>query len=311
MTGQLPKKQSPGWYYRLSSFFREHFGSSIHKIPVDAGFSCPNRNDVTGKTGCTYCYNPAFAPQTGSAAGSVAEQIAHGKKNRKSALYLAYFQAYTNTYGPFPLLKSLYKEALQDPEVTGLSIATRPDCITTGVLDLLQSYARDGCHIWIEYGLQSAHDATLERINRGHTFNQFKDAVEITRGRGIFICAHIILGLPGESRAMIMETIHQLNKCLIDGIKFHHLQVIRGTPLAEQYRTGSVTVFKNASAYIDLLCDCLEVLSPHVTIHRLAARVTDDALLIAPCWPESAVQLAAAVETELRHRGSWQGSALS
>lgn len=311
MPDQPPGKRRPGWYYRLSSFFRQRFGTPVYKIPVNAGFSCPNRDAASGKTGCCYCYNPAFTPQSGTNPETVAGQIERGKKKKRAGPYLAYFQAYTNTYGPLSLLKTLYEEALQDPEIAGLSIATRPDCISGAVLDLLQGYAREGRHIWIEYGLQSAHNATLERINRGHTYGCFREAVEMTRGRGIFTCAHVILGLPGENSGMILETMRRLNECRVDGVKFHHLQVIRGTPLAEQYFAGEVPVFRSASAYIPLLCDCLEILLPAITVHRLAARVADDSMLIAPHWPESATQLASAVENELRRRGTWQGSGLS
>lgn len=298
----------PGWYFRLSQFFRERLGRPVYKIPLNAGFSCPNRDAATGKEGCIYCYNPSFSPCAANQALSVTEQLARGKRGKSAGkLYLAYFQSYSNTYGPLEKLKALYDEALSDPEIAGLSIATRPDCISEEVLLLLQGYARSR-HIWLEYGLQSAHNSTLKRIKRGHSFEQFLKAVEMTRGREIFICAHVILGLPGETREMMLQTIDSLNRCAINGIKFHHLQVISGTPLAEQFYRGRVSVFDTASSYIPLLCDCLERLSPAVTVHRLAARVADCSLLLAPCWPESPTQIAAAVHRELQDRRSFQGS---
>lgn len=306
---KCPGKE-PGWYYRLSRFFRERFGSPVYKIPLDAGFSCPNRDGTIGRGGCSYCYNPSFSPH-GGAPGRIPleEQLRRGKRKGKGARYLAYFQSYTNTYAPLEELKSLYDRAVTEPDVIGLSVATRPDCVPDAVLDLLESYARKH-HLWIEYGLQSAHDLTLERINRGHRFRHFADAVQRTRGRGIYICAHVILGLPGESREMMLQTMEALNVCGVDGVKFHHLQVIEHTPLAAQYRCGSLAVFKTAADYIALLCDCLERLSPGIVIHRLAAQVSAPGLLVAPIWPESAGQIAAAVERELKQRGTCQGHAV-
>jgi hypothetical protein len=300
-------KIQPGWYYRLSQFFKERFGKPVYKIPLDAGFSCPNRDGTVGTGGCSYCYNPSFSPFSGKKTLSVREQILKGKKKSRNALYLAYFQAYTNTYAPVGELKVLYDQALSDDEVAGLSIATRPDCISAEIIDLLEVYAAR-CHTWIEYGLQSAHDQTLKRINRGHGSAAFTKAMELTTSRGIFICAHIILGLPGETKEMILATIDFLNKCKIDGIKFHHLQIIRGTPLASDYEEGSIEVFDQPEHYIDLLCDCLERLSPACVIHRLASQASSKVLLTAPRWPVSSGQLASMVESELKKRGTYQGA---
>lgn len=300
----------PGWYYRLSSFWREQFGGPVYKIPLDAGFTCPNLDGAIGTGGCIYCYNPAFCVASGGRkVSSVLEQIKKGKsdKAKSTARYIAYFQAYTGTYAPAAKLKSLYDEALADPEVVGLSISTRPDCVPDAVLGLLQEYA-SRTHVWVEYGLQSAHNATLDRINRGHTFEQFQEAVARTKGRGIYVCAHVILGLPGESRPMMQETMDRINQCAVDGVKFHHLQVIEGTILAEQYRSGKVPLFKTAADYIPMLCDCLEKLDFRIIVHRLAALVRSKELLLAPCWSESPTQIAAAVENELKSRGTWQGA---
>lgn len=298
----------PGWYYRLSSFFRTRFGEPIYKIPIDAGFTCPNRDGTVGYGGCIYCYNPSFAPFSVSETkvASVTAQIEQGRKKKKQARYLAYFQSYTNTYAPPDELKTLYDEALSDPEVIGLSVATRPDCISTEIITMLEGYARS-CHLWVEYGLQSAHDETLKKINRGHSSASFAAAVKLTRNRGIYTCAHIILGLPGETDAMMLETINFINNLRLDGVKFHHLQIIKNTALADQYKDGQVSVYKRAEDYIPILCDCLEQLSPHIVIHRLASQATLDELLIAPHWAESAGQIAAAVKAELTRRGTFQG----
>lgn len=302
-----PAYGQPGWYYSLNSFFRKRFGEPVYKIPIDAGFSCPNRDGTTGFQGCSYCYNPSFSPFSDRGEGvPVAAQIERGKKKTRPSRYLAYFQSYTNTYAPPENLKKLYDEALSDSEVIGISIATRPDCISEEIITLLEGYAKR-CHLWIEYGLQSAHDSTLKKINRGHDTGSFTDAVALTRNRGIYICAHIILGLPGETTEMMLETIDFLNTTGVDGVKFHHLQVIKNTTLAEQYAREKVAVYKKAEDYIPVLCDCLEQLSPEIVIHRLASQAASKELLIAPHWPESAGQIAASVEAELIKRGTWQG----
>jgi uncharacterized protein len=306
MINTLPNGE-PGWYYRLSLFFRNKFGQPVYKIPLDAGFSCPNRDGTIGEMGCSYCYNPSFSPFSDREKPLLlAAQLEKGKKKSRKALYLAYFQSYTNTYAPIETLKTLYDQALSDSEVIGLSIATRPDCITAEILDLLENY-NQRCHLWVEYGLQSAHDITLNRINRGHSVADFEKAVGLTRDRGIAVCAHIILGLPGETAAMMMQTIDLLNKNKIDGVKFHHLQVIRNTPLAGEYADGKVRLYESLKSYIPILCDCLERLSPAIVVHRLASQVTAGELLIAPHWAESSAQIASTVTAELTRRGTHQG----
>ena len=301
------QNHQPGWYFRLSRFFKDKFGEPVYKIPIDAGFSCPNRDGTVGTGGCSYCYNPSFSPFSGAKPVSVTEQIQKGKKKNRQALYLAYFQAYTNTYAPVEQLKDLYDEALSDSEVIGLSIATRPDAVSEEILNLLEVYGQR-CHLWVEYGLQSAHDETLKRINRGHDTASFIRAIEMTRSRDIYTCAHIILGLPGENREMMLQTIEFLNRCKVDGVKFHHLQVIKNTALADGYSEGGFEVYKKAGDYIPILCDCLERLSSGIVIHRLASQATSGELLIAPHWTEGAGQIASMVEAELKSRGTHQGS---
>jgi uncharacterized protein len=309
MMNRALKRGEPGWYFRLGSYFKELFGQPVYKIPLDAGFSCPNRDGTIGTGGCSYCYNPSFSPHhRNNLPLDLTEQLLAGKK-KKPALYLAYFQSYTNTYAPLDQLKKLYDQALADPDVIGLSIATRPDCLSPAILDLLEEYA-NRCHLWVEFGLQSAHDKTLVRINRGHSADDFEKTVKLTRGRGIRVCAHIIIGLPGETPEMYAETIAFINRCGIEGIKFHHLQVICYTPLAEEYRRGEIPVFANLADYLPHLCDCLELLNPDTVVHRLASQATSADLLIAPYWPESTGQIAAAVTEELIKRGTHQGCRL-
>lgn len=321
----------PGWYYRLSSFFKKEFGEKVLKIPLDAGLTCPNRDGTISTEGCIYCSNPSFSPAALARKGeesprSIREQILRfqlraerGQGVELSSLtaevkrgdfiparkYIAYFQSYTNTYAPLPLLRKLYAEALSVPGIVGLSIATRPDCLGEDVLKLLSGYAQD-YHIWLELGLQSAHDRTLELINRGHTFSQFRDAVFKSSGQGIYICVHIINGLPGEGRGEMLETVEKINALPLNGIKFHQLQVLRGTPLVGLYLEGKVKTLA-LEEYLEILCDQLELLRRDIVVHRLLSEVISEELLIAPRWHVSRARFAQLVEKELKDRQSYQG----
>ncbi|MEW6446495.1 MAG: TIGR01212 family radical SAM protein [Bacillota bacterium] len=293
-------------YYTFSRFLRESFGGPVYKIPLDAGFGCPNRDGTIGAGGCTFCVNRAFSPFAEKSL-AVPEQIRRFKAARHRAeRYIAYFQAYTNTYASLETLHSLYSEALSDPDVVGLAVATRPDCVPDPVLDLLQSYTGRWM-VWVEYGLQSSNDETLRHINRGHDFATFLGAVKRTKGRGIYIGAHVILGLPGESRADFLRTAEALNTAGIDGVKLHHLQVFRGTALAAQWARGEVNVF-SVDEYVSAACDFIESLSPEMVILRLVGDVTDEALLVAPRWGISKADVVSAIDAELERRGTRQGS---
>ncbi|MBU1752973.1 TIGR01212 family radical SAM protein [bacterium] len=331
-------------YFSFKQFLSQRFDFPVHKLCVDAGFTCPNRDGRVGYGGCTYCYNPGFsqaacynhAPVIGqlpvAVAGfslrkitqakacdcqfpliieklppvSIQEQIQRLKlKSKRKGRFLIYFQPYTNTYKSPEKLKLLYDDALSDSDVVGLCIGTRPDCVDNETLSLIEGYAKNH-HVWIEYGLQSIHDHTLKAINRGHTFAQSEDAINRTRGRGIFICVHIILGLPGETRDEMIETIKTLSGMGIHGIKIHHLHVMKNTPLAEEFYQRRVKVF-TIEEYIPLVCDVLEYLSPSVTVQRLFGEVTGDDLLIAPRWEKPKNAMLAAIEAEFLRRGSFQG----
>lgn len=300
----------PGWYYRLSQFFSQHFPFRIRKIPVHAGLDCPNRDGTLSGKGCSFCYNPSFSPFL-ARPGSIREQIKTAAerlspKARETTRFLAYFQSYTNTYGEPELLQKMYREALSLDEVVGLSISTRPDCISNEVLDMLQDYAEHK-HIWLEYGLQSSHDKTLEAINRGHTAAQFTNAVERTKNRGIYICGHMILGLPGEGMKEMEETVRFLNRSGIDGVKIHHLQIIKNTAMAEEFYKSKIKTFSYGE-YLEVLVHILEILSPNLVIHRLMSEVTDPKLLIAPHWEQGKAQLHQEVERMLKNRSSYQGA---
>ncbi len=318
----------PGWYNRLSRFFKEKFGERVTKIPLDVGLTCPNRDGTVSREGCIFCHNPAFSPAAAkqdkaSGPGDVLKHIRNfqWRSENRGELppgetepspgffprnsYLAYFQAYSNTYGPLPLLERLYREALQTPGIIGLSVATRPDCLEPGVLDLLTDLAQR-YHIWLELGLQSAHDRTLKLINRGHTFARFQEAVNACRGRGLYICVHLINGLPGEDTPAMLETAVRLATLPIHGVKFHQLQIIAGTSLEQLYRQGAVNPLSQ-TAYLDIICNQLEVLPAPIVVHRLMAETPRHDLLLAPDWHVQRAQFANMVEEELRRRGTWQG----
>jgi len=299
-------------YYPFSQLLKERFGCKVYKLPIDAGFTCPNRDGKIGYGGCTYCYNPSFSPSPLKEKSSIPLQIKYRKTlvKRKSKVnkFLVYFQSYTNTYAKVKVLKRLYDGALQDEDVIGLCIGTRPDCVPDEVLDLIESYVQDH-HIWIEYGLQSIHDKTLLRIKRGHNFAQFEDAVKRTQGRNILICVHIILGLPGETKEDILKTARALARMGIDGIKLHHLQVIKNTKLATDFQRGEFKVL-SLEEYIKLVCDVLELLPARITIQRLVGEVLQDEMLVVPRWNLNKHRILSAIDQELIDRGSFQSSKL-
>ena len=296
------------YYYDLNTYFRSKFGERVHKLTVDAGFDCPNRDGRIATGGCIYC-NPRGSGTGQHARGlSIREQLERSKapvaRRFKAYKYIAYFQAFTNTYAPLSRLKAAYDEALAVPGIVGLSIGTRPDCISEEALALLTDYARR-CLVWIEYGLQSAHDRTLTAIRRGHDVRCFVDAVERTRNRGMAVCAHVIRGLPGESRRDMRETARLVADLGLDGIKLHLLYVIRGTPLEKRYRQGDYRCLEQAE-YADLVCDVIERLPPQTVIQR----VTGDPHpreLVAPRWALAKKETIEMIHARFDARQTYQG----
>jgi radical SAM protein (TIGR01212 family) len=294
-------------FYPYSQFLRERFGCRVYKLTVDAGLTCPNRDGSKGLGGCIYCENSSFSPAAGSRL-SVREQVEKEKRLAESRYgahkFIAYFQPFSNTYAPVEKLRALHAEALSVDGVVGLSIGTRPDCVPPPVLDYLEDLARR-THLWIEYGLQSSHDATLQLINRGHTFAEFQDAVRRTQGRGIFICVHLILGLPGEDRDMIRATAERVAALGVDGVKLHHLHVVRDTALARMHAQGEVRLL-DLGEYVRLSADVLERLPPWTVLQRFVGDVQGDSL-IAPKWNEGKLRVIEAIQEELQRRGTRQG----
>lgn len=295
-------------FYDLNTYFRRRYGERVHKISLDAGLSCPNRDGTLGGQGCIYCN--AKGSGTGNLAKgySITDQLEASKapviKRFKARKFIAYFQSFTNTYAPVETLKQLYEEALAVDDVVGLAIGTRPDCVSTEVLDLLQGYTRDYL-IWLEYGLQSAHDTTLKAINRGHDVGAFEKAVTATAGRGIHISAHMILGLPGETRREMLETAAFIAGLPIEGVKLHLLYVVKGTALARLYGQGGYQCLEQR-AYVDLVCDVLERLPGHMVIQRLTGDPHRHEL-IAPQWALEKNATVAMIRERLEERDTWQG----
>jgi len=295
-------------YYDLKSFWRNSFGCKVYKLPIDAGFTCPNRNGQAAVGGCIYCDGRGSKLRQAGPLPSVTEQIEKGKAyytvHRQAGKFIAYFQTFTNTYGSLEHLRRLYDEALASPDVLGLSIGTRPDCVPNAVLDLLEKYAKTR-HVWLELGLQSIHDRTLTFLNRGHDRETFIGAVDRVQGRGINLCVHIIVGLPGETRQDILETARVLAGLPIQGIKIHALLALQGTALGNMYENGAITLISKEE-YVTTVCDILEILPPESVIQRLTADGYKD-IFLGPAWAVNKMDVLNSIDRELKRRQTWQG----
>ena len=285
---QSTKPISPSKPYRaFPDFLGEHFAGTVHKIPINAAFTCPNRDGSKGHGGCTYCNNQTFNPEYCSTSASITEQLEKGKaffaRKYPTMRYLAYFQAYTNTYASVERLRAMYEEALSVPDVVGLIIGTRPDCVPNALLDYLAELSRR-TFVMVEYGAETANDRTLQLINRGHSWADTADAVARTHARGIFCGLHLILGLPNETIHDFRATIDAVAALPIDTLKLHQLQLIRGTRLARQVADGEVTVAQwSAEEYADVCIDLLHRLPPHIAVERFVSQ-SPASLLISPRW---------------------------
>ncbi|MGH7771025.1 MAG: TIGR01212 family radical SAM protein [Candidatus Binatia bacterium] len=304
----LQEKWDGKRYNSFNRVLRQTFHARVHKVSLRLDFTCPNRDGRVAVGGCTYCNNASHTPRGYRAGMSIMEQLEQGA-NAVSRLYkaekfIAYFQSYTNTYGPITKLERFYREALDFPGVVGLSIATRPDCVPDEVLDLIADISRH-TYVWLELGLESMHDKTLQWVNRGHGLREFIDAVERSKARGLRLCVHLILGFPGESREEILQTPIFLNRMGIDGVKLHNLHIIKNTVLEKIFRSGAFTLLSR-DAYISLLVDFLELLAPEIVIHRLTGETYRE-LTVAPDWSTNKNAMLNAVREELETRDRWQG----
>lgn len=287
---------------------RKHFGRTVYKVNVDAGFTCPNRDGTLGVTGCIYCNNDSFRPNSCKPSLSISEQvqagISHVKKRYKAGKFLVYFQAYTNTYAPVAELEKMYREALSHPDVLGLAIGTRPDAVDEEKIAMLQDLAAR-YYILVEYGLQSIYDRSLEYINRGHNYQAFLDTIEMTRDRNIAIGAHLIVGFPTETRDEMLAMAGTISRLPVQFLKVHQLQIVRETPLAAMYQEHPFHTFAYQE-YLDFIVDFIERTSPEIVFQRLYA-TAPDAILIAPEWGRNRHQILHDIEKHLEFRQSWQG----
>jgi radical SAM protein (TIGR01212 family) len=298
-------------YRDLNTYFRSLFGCRVQKISVDAGLTCPNRDGTKGTAGCIYCNARGSGTGAWAQGLSIRDQLKTGKqflaRRYHAQKFVAYFQSFSNTYAPLHVLQHRYDEALAVEDIVGLAIGTRPDCVNKPVLDLLQGYAQRHL-IWIEYGLQSAHDRTLTLINRGHDAACFTRAVRATQNRGIRICAHVILGLPDETREDMLQTARFIADLGIDGIKLHLLYVVRGTALERLYRQGAYHPLDQAE-YADLVCDVLERLPADMVVQRLTGDPHPEEL-VAPTWSLNKTAILSMIHHKLESRNTRQGKLL-
>lgn len=295
-------------YHTYNEHLRKRFKEKVFKVSLDAGFTCPNRDGTLGWSGCVYCSERGSGDFAGDKKLSLHDQFIEVKERMQkkwpSAKYIAYFQAYTNTYASLERLREVYEEALAEENVVGLSISTRPDCLPEDVLDYLEELNRR-TYLWVELGLQSSHDRTMEWIGRGHDYSQFLKGVEQLRSRGIRVCVHIILGLPGESKAEMLETARAVADLPVQGIKIHLLHVLKGTTLATIYNNKPFRLMTKED-YVSLVVDILEILPPELVIHRLTGDGPPEDL-IGPLWSRKKWEVLNAIDAELELRDTWQG----
>ena len=295
-------------YHSLDFHLRSRFGEKVYRIALNGGMTCPNRDGHIGTGGCIFCSAEGSGDFAGKPTLTIRQQLDSGKKEllskRPVTSYIAYFQAFTNTYAPVEYLESVFTEAISDPEVKVLSVATRPDCLGPEVLDLLERLNRRK-PVWVELGLQTIHEKTARYIRRGYPLSCFEESVRSLRERNLEVIVHTILGLPGESRQDILSTMDYLNHQDIQGIKLQLLHVLKGTDLAADYLEGKFSVY-TMEEYLDLLIDCLEHLSPDIVIHRLTGDGPKD-LLIAPLWSSKKRTVLNTLHHECKIRHAYQG----
>ena len=299
-------------YNAYPEYFRKHFGERVQKISVDAGFTCPNRDGTLAYGGCTYCDNDAFNPSYCTPGKSITQQINegiefHAKRYRRAKKFLVYFQAYSNTYAPLEQLKKIYAEALSFPNVTGLVIGTRPDCIDDEKLAYFKELSEQ-YYVIIEYGIESCYNSTLERINRQHTFEQSISALQKTASAGIRTGAHIIFGLPGETRDQMLKEAEILSSLPISTIKFHQLQIVRHTAMEKDYKSNpsNFELFE-LSDYIDFVVKFIERLNPEIIIERFTGEMPPR-FIVAPDWGLIRNdQINRLIDKKLEEKDTWQG----
>ena len=300
-------------YNSISDFLKKEFGHKTVKLSIDAGFTCPNRDGTAGYGGCAFCSEGGsgeLASHAGASAAdysaSITEQISRLSEKWPDAVYLAYFQSFTNTYAPVEVLRERYYAALNDPRINGIAIATRPDCLGDDVLDLLEEINRNH-FLWVELGLQSTHAETLKAMNTCYTLEAYEAAADALISRGIRVVTHLILGLPGETEEMMLESVRRVCSRPVFGIKLHLMNIVKTSPL---YRAMPDYIpFASIEEYVDLAVRCLEIIPPEVTIHRLTGDVPRK-ILVSPEWSYKKRTILNMINSELKTRGTRQGAAL-
>jgi len=296
-------------YFAANFHLRQRFGVRVQKVSVDAGFTCPNVDGSVATGGCTFCDNRSFSPSRRLPRAGIRGQIDQSLERmklryRKCRDFLAYFQPATNTYAPIERLRQVYEEALSHPQVVGLVIGTRPDCVPDDVLDLLEEFSTR-TYVCVEYGMQTMHDRSLDWMNRGHHHDAMLDAMERSRGRGFETAAHIMLGLPGESHADMLATAREVGRLGLDAVKIHNLYCVKDTPLADQLARGEVRLMERAE-YVQTLVDFIELLPPTMVVDRISGDAPPD-YFIGPSWCLDKPAVKAAVLAEFARRGTFQG----
>ena len=309
---RIPNPNSRARYNSYGRFLKERFGCRVYKVSVDGGFSCPNRDGSIAVGGCTYCNNDSFRPKSASRLKSVSDQVTEGieflRKHNGARKFIVYFQPFTNTHAPLENLIPLYESAIRHPDVVGISLGTRPDCIDEGKISWLEKLACTH-FVTLEYGLQSIYDTTLARINRGHDFQCWLDAMRRTRDRGIWLCTHLILGFPWETREEMLYSAEAISDKGLNFLKLHHLHIVRNTAMEREYRANPFPLL-GLEEYADLVVDFLERLNPAIVVERLFGTAPKDQL-IGPVWGKSKAEIRALIEQRLVARNSHQGKKAS
>lgn len=305
---------APAWreaglrYYNYNFYLRQKFGQRVQRVSVDAKFTCPNVDGTVAKGGCVFCDNRSFSPSRRVKIREIANQINEGisklKKRYNVERFLAYFQPATNTYAPVERLEPLYREALSHPQVVGLVVGTRPDCVGDEVLALLETIAAEH-YLQVEYGLQTIHNRSLDWMNRGHHYDAFEDAMQRSVGRGFEICVHLILGLPGESREDMLASAETIAAANVQSVKLHNLYAVKNTPLADWVQSGEVTLMER-DEYIETVVDVIERLPPTMVVERVSGEAPPP-YLIGPSWCLDKPGIRHALQAEFERRDSYQG----
>jgi radical SAM protein (TIGR01212 family) len=295
-------------YNSYNSYLKEKFGCRVHKVSVDVGFTCPNRDGSVARGGCIYCNNDSFVPPYARARFSLDSQVKNGmkylKKRFKAEKFIIYFQAYTNTYDEIEKLERLYREALEYDDVVGIAVGTRSDCIDKEKIKLFENLAKDW-FVSLEYGIESIYDKTLEFMNRGHNYESVLDAIRLSKGRGIYIGAHIIVGFPTETEDEMLRMADEVSGLGIDSLKIHNLHIVKNTPIARMYAKEPFHLFAYEE-YLDFISRFLERLSPGIVVERLFTDTPRD-LLISPIWNKTHNEILRGIEEELEKRNTYQG----